>query len=150
MKGYGIAISILFLVVLNLPAQAQFSLRIHPPPPNQLAIEDLWRVDVTNNSGEPRIVFFRAEIVEARKGPLFRGNSNEFESPPGRERITARDIREIRDEWYLEEDKQFILRTGTVPAGSFGARVNTVSSYPPPTTEILSAGMSYSRLISSF
>ena len=59
--------------------------------------------------------------MEARKGPLFRGNSNEFESPPGRERITARDIREIRDEWYLEEDKQFILRTGTVPAGSYDA-----------------------------
>ena len=121
MKGCRIVLSILFLVVLSLPAQVQFSLRIHYPPPNQLGIADLWRVDVTNNSGEPRTVYFHAEIIEARKGLLFRCNTNEFQSPPGRERITARDIRETRDAWYREEDKQFIIRTGTVPAGSYDA-----------------------------
>jgi hypothetical protein len=120
MKGYRIFISILFFTVLNLSAQ-EFSLRIHPPPPNQLRTEDLWRVDVTNNSGAPRIVYFHAEITEARKDLMFRANSNEFESPQGRRRITARDIKEIRDEYYREEDKQFILRTGTVPAGSYDA-----------------------------
>ncbi len=121
MKGYRIVLSILFLIVLSLPVQAQFSLRILPPPPNQLDIADLWRVDVTNNSGTERIVYFHAEIEEARKGPMFRCNSNEFEVTPGRKRITARNIRDISDEWYLEEDKQFILRTGTVPAGSYDA-----------------------------
>jgi hypothetical protein len=121
MKGYRIVFSILFLIVLNIPAQAQFSLRIKPPPPNQLRIEDLWKVDVINNSGEPRTVYFHGEITEARKGLLFRGNSNEFESPPGRKRITSRDIRELRDEWYREEDKEFVIRTGTVPAGSYDA-----------------------------
>ena len=121
MKNYRIVVSILFLIVLNLTAQAQFAIRIHPPPPNQLRIEDLWKVDVTNNSGEPRNVYFHGEITEARRGLLFRANSNEFESPPGRRRITSRDIRDIRDEWYLEEDKQFIIRTGTVPAGNYTA-----------------------------
>jgi hypothetical protein len=121
MKGYKFVISMWFFIILNLPAQAQFTLRIHPPPPNQLRIEDLWSVDVTNNSGESRMVYFHGEITETRRGPLFRGNSNEFESPPGRKRITSRDIREIRDEWYREEEKEFVIRTGTVPAGSYDA-----------------------------
>jgi len=121
MKGYKIVISILFFIVLSLPTQAQFTLRIYPPPPNQLRVEDLWKVDVTNNSGQARIVYFHGEITEARKGSLFRANSNEFESPPGKKRITSRDIRDIRDEWYAEGNKEFIIRTGTVPAGSYDA-----------------------------
>ncbi len=120
MKGYKFIISIGFFIVLNLSAQ-DFSLRIYPPPPNQLRVEDLWKVDVTNNSGRTRTVYFRAEITEARKGLLFRANSNEFESPPGKKRITSRDIKDVRDEWYAEENKEFIIRTGTVPAGSYDA-----------------------------
>jgi hypothetical protein len=119
MKCQSFTLFILFLVLLSLPAQAQFTLRIYPPPPNQLRVEDLWKVDVTNNSGGPRTVYFHGEITEARKGPLFRANSNEFESPPGKKRITSRDIRDVRDEWYAEENKELILRTGSVPAGSY-------------------------------
>ncbi len=114
-----IVLILLFFVLLSFPAQAQFSLRIQPPPPNQLQIEDLWKVNVTNNSGEPRLVYFRGEITETRKGPLFRANSNEFEIPPGTKRITARDVRDVRDEWYADENKEFIIRKGSVPAGSY-------------------------------
>jgi hypothetical protein len=121
MKGYRIVLSILFLVFLSLPVQAQFSLRIHPPPPNQLDIADLWRVDVNNPRGQSRTVYFHATITEARKGLLFRCNTNEFDISRVRERITARDISDISEEWYREEDKQFIIRTGTAPAGSYDA-----------------------------
>jgi hypothetical protein len=128
MKCCRFTLSVLFLVLLSLPVQAQFSLRIKPPPPNQFDIEDLWSVDVTNNTGEPRMVYFHGEINEVRKGPLFRGNSNEFESPPGRKRITSRDVRVLRDEWYREEYKEFVIRTGTVPAGSYDACVYLIDA----------------------
>jgi len=120
MKGRKVFLACLVILVFNLPVLAQFSLRIHPPPPNQLKIEDLWWVDVTNNSGEPLMVYLRGRI---EKGPdiIFRANTNEFESPPGRLRVKSRDIRELRDEFYREEDKSFILRTGTVPAGNYTA-----------------------------
>jgi hypothetical protein len=120
MKGR-IVLFLLFFVLLSLPAQAQFSLQIKPPPPNQLQIEDLWQVNVVNNSGEERTVYLRGEIREARRGPLFRANSNEFQVPTGTKRITARDIREVREEWYAEDSKEFIIRTGSVPAGSYDA-----------------------------
>jgi hypothetical protein len=128
MKGKRVFVASIIILALSLPSFAQFSLRIHPPPPNQLEIEDLWSLDVINNSGEPRMVYLRGEIREARKGPMFRGSSNEFESPRGRKRIKPRDIREVRDEWYREEDKSFIMRTGSVPAGNYTACVFLVDA----------------------
>jgi hypothetical protein len=110
---------LLFALSLNLPAQAQFQLKIHRPPPNQLAIADLWSVDITNNTRETHTVYLRGEITESRKGLLFRASSNELQLSPGRNRITSRDIKTLRDEWYREEDKSFILRTSTVPAGNY-------------------------------
>jgi hypothetical protein len=94
-------------------------LRLHQPPPNQLKIEDLWWVDLTNNTGQTRTVYLYAEITESRKGILFHCNTNEFQLPPGKTRIKSRDIKSLRDEWYLEEDKNFILRTSSVPAGNY-------------------------------
>jgi hypothetical protein len=77
MKCQSFTLFILFLVLLSLPAQAQFTLRIYPPPPNQLRVEDLWKVDVTNNSGGPRTVYFHGEIPEKdRYLELTQMNSN--------------------------------------------------------------------------
>jgi len=123
MKGRKVLIAGLLILALSLPVlaqQGQFTLRIHPPPPNQLGIEDLWSLDITNNSGEPRMVYLRGEITESRED-LFRASTNEFQSPTGRLRVKSRDIKELRDEFYREEDKSFILRTGTVPAGNYTA-----------------------------
>jgi len=121
MKGRITVLSVLllFVLALNLPAQAQFTLRIHQPPPNQLTISDLWFVDITNNTSQTPTVYLRGEITESQKELLFRASSNDFQLPPGRNRITARDIKTLTDEWYREEDKSFILRTSTVPAGSY-------------------------------
>jgi len=123
MKGRKVLIAGLLILALSLPVlaqQGQFTLRIHLPPPNQLGIEDLWSLDITNNSGEPRMVYLRGEITESRED-LFRASTNEFQSPTGRLRVKSRDIKELRDEFYREEDKSFILRTGTVPAGNYTA-----------------------------
>jgi len=119
MKGRIVFLAGVLMLALSLPVLAQFSLRIHPPPPNQLNVEDLWSLEIINNSGEPRMVYLRGEIEESRKGPMFRASTNEFQSPTGRLRVKARDVRELRDEWYKEQDKSFILRTGSVPAGNY-------------------------------
>ncbi|MEO0293575.1 MAG: hypothetical protein ABIN61_05065 [candidate division WOR-3 bacterium] len=124
MKFYKITI----LFIFSLFLKAQFTLRIHQPPPNQLKIEDLWWIDITNSSNTSRNVYLRGEVRELRKGLLFRGSTNEFTIPLGKTRIKATDIKELRDKWYREEDKDFIVRTGSVPPGDYTACVYLIDA----------------------
>ncbi len=131
MKGRKLFIVIVLLLALGLPvlAQQQFRLRIYPPPPNQLGVEDLWSLEITNNSSGQPMVYLRGRIKKGGND-IFRASTNEFESPPprGKLRIKARDIRELRDEFYVEKYKSFIERTGSVPAGNYDACLELIDA----------------------
>jgi len=107
------------LICMPLVANAQIQVRLHQPPPNQLLIEHLWWVDLTNLTGETYTVYLYAEIIEAQKGLLFRTSTNSFSLPTGSMRIRPSDITGIHDTWYSPEYKDIIIRTGRLPEGDY-------------------------------
>jgi len=121
-------LSLLIYSLLPISLDAQVQVKLHQPPPNQLKIEHLWWVDLTNSTQTSYTVHLRAEVTEARKGLIFRASSNTFTLTPGKKRITARDIKDVKDVWYSSKYKEFIVRTGGVPEGDYTACIYVINT----------------------
>ncbi|MCK4397123.1 PD40 domain-containing protein, partial [candidate division WOR-3 bacterium] len=119
---------ILLLVFAPLALNAQIQVRLHQPPPNQLKVEHLWYLDLDNQSQTTYNVYLHAEITEVKKGLLFRANSNTFNLPQGKKRIKPKDITDVKDVWYHSKYKDFIIRTGSVPEGSYTACIYVIDT----------------------
>jgi Tol biopolymer transport system component len=115
-------------IVLFIPLflNGQIQVHLQRPPLNQLKIEDLWWLELKNPTQTTYNVYLKAEIVESKKGPIFRGSSNNFTLPAGVKRVRAKDISNIRDVWYYPEYKNFILKTGGVPDGDYTACIQVI------------------------
>ncbi len=118
----------IMLILIPISLNAQIQVRLHQPPPNQLKIEHLWWVDLTNSTQTTYSVYLRAEVTEARKGLIFRASSNTFTLTQGKKRITARDIKDVTDVWYSSKYKEFIVRTGGVPEGDYTACIYVMNT----------------------
>lgn len=119
-------------VFLPLCTFAQVNVKIHRPPPNQLKIEDLWWVDLTNSVRDPARaniynVYLYGEISRGNK-LIFRGSTNSFKLPPGTKRVRARDIKSVHDTWYSPEYEEYLVRIGSVPAGDYNVCVSVKDS----------------------
>jgi hypothetical protein len=98
---------------------ARVDVTLHEPPPGQLDVEQLWWVDIDNlDTATYQGVWLHGEVREARRGLVYRANSNKFNLPPGLKRIRLRDIT-LRDQWHAPGYEVFLLRTGTVPEGDY-------------------------------
>ncbi len=119
-----------FICIMLLPVQVFSQMRVilHQPPPNQLKVEQLWWVDISNFSNNQYTVFLHAEIEEEAAGLIFKANTNTFNVPPGTKRIQARDITDVRDVWYASEYREYIMRTGSVPEGTYTACVYVIDA----------------------
>ena len=97
-----------------------WSVVLHRPPPEQLAMEHLWRVDVRNQDDEPTCIRLKVEVREQNEGLIFQGVSNDMTIPGNStKRITPRDITEVKETTYKPEYEEQIKKTGRVPAGSY-------------------------------
>jgi hypothetical protein len=58
------------ICIILIPVQlfGQVRVILHQPPPNQLKIEQLWWVDISNFSTNEYTVYLRTEIVEDEAG----------------------------------------------------------------------------------
>lgn len=119
---------ILLLLPLFVSATAQIGVRLHKPPPNKLKIPNLWHIDLDNSSENTYTVYLHAEVRDAKKGLVFRANSNDFSLPPGKKRITSKNIKEVRDVFYLKEYEDYIRKTNEFPPGSYTICIYVVES----------------------
>lgn len=111
-----------FLIIaafVPLVLSAQIQVRLHQPPPNQLKIEHLWWVDLDNTTQLSYTVYLYAEIIEAQKGLIFKARSNSFKLTLGKKRITPKDITDVSNVWYASKYRDYIIRTGSVPEGTY-------------------------------
>lgn len=115
-------------MVLPLQLFGQVRVVLHQPPPNQLKVEQLWWVDISNFSNNQYTVFLHAEIEENETGLIFKANTNTFTVPPGTKRIQAKDITDVRDVWYASEYREYIIRTGSVPEGTYTACIYIIDA----------------------
>lgn len=117
----------LFLPLL-LPAQGQIGIVLTQPPPNQLKVADLWRIRLTNTTGQTIKVYLYGTADEAKDGPIVAATTAVFDLPPGVKTVTGNDIQPIDADYFNDRYKQFFLRTGQAPTGDYRVCVRVIDA----------------------
>lgn len=100
-------------------AVAQVTVILFQPPPNQLRVSDLWRVELFNASDETVEVFLHGIATEARDGRIVDAESRVFKLPPGRLAVRGPQIEPIKVNESNPRYRDVVTRTGTVPTGTY-------------------------------
>ncbi len=116
------ALSALIAMLLLIPgvilwAQPRVECRLHTPPPGRLHMTDLWWVDLNNPTRETLNIWLEGHVQKEGREVYF-GETWPFKLPPGWKRIQLPDIR-IRNQRAAPGYEVFVLRTGSVPPGSY-------------------------------
>jgi hypothetical protein len=117
---------LMFLILSPIILLAQIEIKIHRPPPNQLDIEHLWWLYLKNNTQSTCNIYLHAEVTESKEGRIFSANSNRFPLPPGKTTLRANDIKDVKDALYADKYREYILRTGSLPPGSYTACISVI------------------------
>ena len=89
------------------------------PPPNQLRVSDLWRVQLFNNSDESIEVFLHGTATRIGEGQIVDAESRVFTLPPGRLAIRGSQLEPIKVNESNPRYRDIVTRTGTVPSGEY-------------------------------
>lgn len=111
-------LSLVFLTVCNLQAQNQVRIRLHQPPPNQLGIKDLWKLDITKTRDHVNI-YLTGTATESKTGLIVSGKSKVFSVSPGTNTYSYEDFKRGEVNWIDKSIQEVILRTGSVPEGEY-------------------------------
>lgn len=116
-----------------IPLHAQpviVDVRLTQPPPNQLKVADLWKIDLNNRSGKVVRVYLRgtAEEMSVPDGIIADAHSSEFDCPPGLFRINARQISPIDVDESNDRYRDALLTTGNVPTGDYQICVEVIDA----------------------
>ncbi|MDZ4744668.1 MAG: hypothetical protein SGJ05_01550 [bacterium] len=117
-----VAIAI-FIIASILKAQGPelVDIRLTQPPPNQLRIADLWKVELNNRSGRPVRVYLHgtAEETSIPDGIIADARTKIITVPPGRSVVTGNDVQPITVDQSNNKYRDALLRTGSVPSGAY-------------------------------
>lgn len=119
---YQIIFAILFLMGLQFNsalANEKIKLRLHQPPPNQLGVKDLWKLDITNTTRENINIYLTGTATETKKGLIVSGKSLVFSVSPGKKTYTYDDFKSGEVNWKDKSIQEVLLRTGNVPEGEY-------------------------------
>ncbi len=125
--------SLLLSAVIVVTAAAQpiiITVRLTQPPPNQLKVADLWKIDLNNQSRQTVRVYLHgtAEELSVPDGIIADANSAEFDCPPGTMRITAAQVSPIDVNESNDRYRDALLSTGNVPTGEYQICVEVVDA----------------------
>lgn len=113
-----------------LAQPVNINVRLTQPPPNQLKVADLWKIDLDNRSGQKVRVYLRgtAEEMSVPDGIIAEAHSAEFDCPPGGFRISAAQISPIELDQSNDRYKDALLSTGNVPTGEYKVCVEVIDA----------------------
>lgn len=118
-----IHLNLLFLFIMCLAlniSQAQVNIALVQPPPGQLNIEDLWKIQVNNFSDSDIQVYMNARVDESEQGLLFDMNSSVFTIQAGYAGLI--NISDIAPLNFIQKNELYfdiIERTGSAPSGNY-------------------------------
>jgi hypothetical protein len=115
-----VSIATMLLVPAIVLAQGNVTVTLLRPPPNQLRVADLWKVDLNNMTDRTFTVYLHGTAEEQSDGLIVDARSHEFRLLPRQKvRLTGTMLEPITvDEWH-EGYKDVIFRSGQVPTGSY-------------------------------
>lgn len=117
----------LLLAPVVLLAQGSILITLHRPPPNQLRIADVWKVDLRNLTSETVSVYLHGTVDEATDGRIVDARSKIFRVPANTSmRITGAMLEPITVDKWNDQYKDILLRSGQVPTGEYTVCVEVV------------------------
>lgn len=116
-----ILILLLFITAQIAQAQGLIKVKLHKPPPNRLAVKDLWNLTLTNTSRSEIKITLEGTVDEAKDGRIVEGRTGAFTLKANEtKRLTADNIPGGGTySWSNNKYKEAILRTGSAPSGSY-------------------------------
>ncbi len=113
--------SVLTVPVLRAQGPELVDIRLTQPPPNQLRISDLWKVELNNRSGRVVRVSLHgtAEETSIPDGIIADATTKIIALQPGRTVVTGNEIQPIRVDQSNNKYRDALLRTGSVPSGEY-------------------------------
>ena len=94
-SNFGIFTKIFTLFVFLLivqESQAQVTIHMQQPPPNQLGFEDLWKATIINNSNTTYRVYLTGKVTSSKDGKIVDGSTAVFDLPKGIKAVNAGEI----------------------------------------------------------
>ena len=89
----------LALALIPLALFAQITVKVQPPPANQLKFDDLWSVEIANTAERTFNVYLKAELSaitpDNRVEPVAKAVSGNFKLPSGTRKLTRADFAEV-------------------------------------------------------
>jgi hypothetical protein len=116
---FTIVLFLISIVITNLQAGDKINIRLHQPPPNQLGVKDLWKLDITNTTRENVNIYLTGTVSESMKGLIVSGKSKVLSVGPGTKTYTYDDFKSGEVNWKDRSIQEIILRTGNVPEGDY-------------------------------
>lgn len=107
-------------------AYAQITVIIQQPPPNQLKVESLWNITITNSSTNTYEVYLLGKVTEEREGLLFEASTTRFSLKPGLTRLNLQMISPIKVNYTNKKYQDVIIKTGSVPEGIYDYCINVI------------------------
>ncbi len=113
-------IAFVFSICGTTHADDKIKLRLHQPPPNQLGVKDLWKLDITNTTRENINIYLTGTATESKKGLIVSGKSKVISVSPGKKTYDYNDFKNGGDvNWKDKSIQEVLLRTGNVPEGEY-------------------------------
>lgn len=104
----------------NLLAGNEIKIHLIQPPPNQLGVKDLWKLDITNTTSGDIEIYLTGTVTESKKGLIVDGKSKVFTVKSGK---TAYDYNNFKSSgevnWKDKSIQEIIGRIGNVPEGIY-------------------------------
>jgi len=102
---------------------AQVEVNLRHPPFNQLKIEHLWNLTLTNTTQDILPVYLYGTLTESKAGLIATGTSTTIQLPPGVKTYTAANYQELDPQIdYRSSDPKYeesVMRTGGLPSGDY-------------------------------
>ncbi|MES2765424.1 MAG: hypothetical protein V4642_06135 [Bacteroidota bacterium] len=102
-----------------MSAHSQVVVQLRQPPPNQLRVEDFWKVTLRNPTQQTYNVYLTAIASSSINGKIVDARTKIFPLTPGMKVITPKDINPIT---VLERNKAYedaLRTTGAMPTGDY-------------------------------
>lgn len=111
---------LIFSSYYNLYSQSDsLTIKLLTLPPNTLTSSTIWRLKLTNKTNTPVSISLEGYVDEATQGRIVEGNSNTFTLNPGASNYNYSNFSSGSVTWQNTKYRDYILKSGSVPAGVY-------------------------------
>ena len=112
---------IVFFFITTTYSQDIVTVNIQQPPLNQLRVEHLWQVTLSNTSQDILNVYLYGTLTEQKDGTVLTATTSSINLSPGLKKINVHELEPISVDYPNSDSKyrEALIRTGNMPSGEY-------------------------------